>query len=45
MHRTLKAETARPPRSSFGAQQRAFDRFLVEYNEERPHEGPDRAHW
>jgi hypothetical protein len=38
MHRTLKAETAKPPRSSFSAQQRAFDRFQVEYNEERPHE-------
>jgi transposase InsO family protein len=38
MHRTLKAETARPPRLSFSAQQRAFDRFLTEYNEERPHE-------
>jgi transposase InsO family protein len=38
MHSTLKAETAKPPRSSFTAQQRAFDRFQVEYNEERPHE-------
>jgi transposase InsO family protein len=38
MHRTLKAETAKPPRSSFSAQQRAFDRFQTEYNEERPHE-------
>lgn len=38
MHRTLKAETAKPPRSSFSAQQRAFDRFRTEYNEERPHE-------
>ena len=38
MHRTLKAETAKPPRSSFSAQQRAFDRFQVEYNEQRPHE-------
>jgi transposase InsO family protein len=38
MHRTLKAETARPPRSSFSAQQRAFDRFQAEYNQERPHE-------
>jgi transposase InsO family protein len=38
MHSTLKAETARPPRSSFTAQQRAFDRFQVEYNELRPHE-------
>jgi transposase InsO family protein len=38
MHSTLKAETARPPRSSFSAQQRAFDRFQAEYNDERPHE-------
>jgi len=38
MHSTLKAETAKPPRSSFTTQQRAFDRFQVEYNEERPHE-------
>ena len=38
MHSTLKAETAKPPRSSFSAQQRAFDRFQLEYNEERPHE-------
>jgi hypothetical protein len=38
MHSTLKAETAKPPRSSFRAQQRAFDRFQSEYNEERPHE-------
>ena len=38
MHSTLKAETAKPPRSSFPAQQRAFDRFQVEYNDERPHE-------
>jgi transposase InsO family protein len=38
MHSTLKAETAKPPRSSFSAQQRAFDRFQDEYNGERPHE-------
>jgi transposase InsO family protein len=38
MHRTLKAETARPARSSFRAQQRAFDLFRKEYNYERPHE-------
>lgn len=38
MHGTLKVETAKPPRSSFDAQQRAFDRFQLEYNEERPHE-------
>lgn len=41
MHSTLKAETAKPPRSSFGAQQRAFDRFRLEYNQERPHEAID----
>ena len=38
MHSTLKAETARPPRSSFRAQQRAFQTFRHEYNHERPHE-------
>ena len=38
MHSTLKAETAKPPRVSFRAQQRAFDRFQLEYNQERPHE-------
>jgi integrase-like protein len=38
VHSTLKAETAKPPRSSFRAQQRAFDRFQLEYNDERPHE-------
>jgi transposase InsO family protein len=41
MHLTLKSETARPPRSSFKAQQRAFDSFLREYNQERPHEALD----
>src|SRR5256885_7950006 len=38
MHRTLKAEAANPPRPSFVTQQRAFDQFLKEYNEVRPHE-------
>jgi len=38
MHRTLKAETARPAASSFSAQQRAFDAFKHDYNHERPHE-------
>lgn len=38
MHSTLKAETARPPRASLSAQQRAFDRFQLEYNDVRPHE-------
>jgi len=37
-HRTLKAETAKPPRANLRAQQRAFDVFRREYNEERPHE-------
>lgn len=42
-HRTLKAHTMRPCASSFGAQQRRFDRFAVEYNTERPHtSAPDR---
>jgi transposase InsO family protein len=38
MHLTLKAECCLPPRSSFRAQQRAFDSFRNEYNHERPHE-------
>lgn len=38
MHRTLKAETARPPAEDPRRQQRAFDRFRHEYNEDRPHE-------
>jgi putative transposase len=38
MHRTLKAETARPPCSNLRAQQRRFRRFQSEYNQERPHE-------
>jgi putative transposase len=41
MHRELKRETARPPASNAPAQQRRFDRFRTEYNEERPHEGID----
>lgn len=39
MHRTLKAETARPPAANAVGQQRAFDRFRREYNHHRPHEG------
>ncbi|HEX6202403.1 MAG TPA: IS481 family transposase [Thermoanaerobaculia bacterium] len=38
MHRTLKAETARPPAASLEAQQAAFDGFRHEYNHQRPHE-------
>jgi transposase InsO family protein len=39
MHRTLKEAVLTPPRRNLGAQQRAFDAFQNEYNEERPHEG------
>ncbi len=38
MHRTLKAETAKPPAANRRAQQKAFDRFRQQFNEERPHE-------
>lgn len=39
MHRTLKAETTRPPCGNLNAQQIRFNRFRREYNDERPHEG------
>lgn len=39
MHKTLKEDTAKPPARSLYAQQRRFDKFMPEYNEERPHEG------
>ena len=38
MHRDLKAETTRPPAAELAAQQRRFDTFRKEFNEERPHE-------
>jgi transposase InsO family protein len=38
MHRTLKAATAQPPRANLRQQQKAFNEFRREYNEERPHE-------
>jgi putative transposase len=38
MHRTLKAETTRPPALNRVGQQRKFDRFRHTYNHERPHE-------
>ena len=38
MHRTLQQETAQPPSGTRRAQQKAFDRFRQEYNQERPHE-------
>lgn len=38
MHRTLKAETTRPPAPDASGQQERFDRFRAEYNGQRPHE-------
>jgi hypothetical protein len=37
-HRTLKAETTRPPAANRRAQQRKFNAFGGEYNHLRPHE-------
>ncbi len=41
MHRTLKAETTRPPGMNALQQQARFDDFVSEFNEERPHEALD----
>lgn len=38
MHRTLKAETTRPPAATRAAQQRRFNAFRTDFNEVRPHE-------
>ena len=38
MHRTLQEATAEPPQANRASQQRAFDRFRREFNQERPHE-------
>jgi len=38
MHRVLKAETTRPAAATLLQQQERFDRFLEEYNHQRPHE-------
>jgi putative transposase len=38
MHRTLKRETATPPKRTGRLQQQAFDNFRQEYNHDRPHE-------
>ena len=38
MHRTLKAETTRPPGMNALQQQARFDDFVSEFNDERPHE-------
>lgn len=38
MHRSLKEETANPPKTNMKEQQKAFDYFREEFNTERPHE-------
>jgi len=38
MHRTLKAETTRPPAGDAAGQQERFEAFRRMYNEQRPHE-------
>ena len=38
MHRTLKAEAARPPEQTMERQQKRLDEFRHIYNHERPHE-------
>jgi transposase InsO family protein len=38
MHRTLKAETSKPPAETAAEQQRRFDVFRHHFNEQRPHE-------
>lgn len=49
MHRTMKAETARPPADTWMQQQVRFNIFRREYNEERPHEALGQttpaSHW
>jgi putative transposase len=41
MHRTLKAETTRPPARTRYAQQLKFERFREEFNFQQPHEALD----
>jgi putative transposase len=38
MHRTLKAETTPPPSGNLSSQQRRFNQFREEYNQQHPHE-------
>lgn len=41
MHRTLKAETTKPPATTLETQQIKFNSFRLEYNTERPHDALD----
>ncbi len=41
MHRTLKAETTRPAAGNLLQQQERFDEWMLELNNERPHEALD----
>lgn len=41
MHKTLKDETTKPPAATMQGQQRKFNAFLREFNDERPHEALD----
>ena len=43
MHRTLKQAACHPPRAHCAAQQRAFNTFRAEFNDERPHEALNNA--
>ena len=43
MHSTLKQATLQPPEGTARRQQDAFDRFLHQYNHDRPHEALDDA--
>lgn len=43
MHRTLKAETTRPPGAEAVEQQERFEEFRRTYNEQRPHEALGQA--
>ena len=49
MHKTLKAETSKPPAATLDQQQERFDSCRRHFNEERPHEAldqtPPAAHW
>lgn len=38
MHKTLKAETTRPPKHDMASQQVRFKTWYTEFNDERPHE-------